>query len=78
MTHTGHDTLQTRKTLTVDKKEYDYFSLPEAAKKIGNISNLPFSIKVLLENLLRFDDGVSVKTDDIKACAAWLDNEGTT
>ncbi|HEY8192083.1 MAG TPA: aconitate hydratase AcnA [Alphaproteobacteria bacterium] len=78
MTRPGHDTLQTRKTLTVDRKEYDYFSLPEAAKKIGNISNLPFSMKVLLENLLRFEDGVSVKTEDIKACAAWLDNKGKT
>jgi aconitate hydratase len=78
MTRTGHDTLQTRKTLKVDRKEYDYFSLPEAAKKIGNIASLPFSMKVLLENLLRFEDGVSVTTDDIKACAAWLDNRGKT
>ena len=53
MTTTGHDRLKTRKTLTVDGKEYDYFSLAEAAKTIGDISRLPYSLKVLLENLLR-------------------------
>ncbi len=46
--------------LTVDGKSYDYFSLPTAAKAIGNIDRLPYSMKVLLENLLRFEDGVSV------------------
>ena len=51
MTRTGHDTLQTRKTLTVDGKSYDYFSIPEAEKKLGDMSRLPFSLKVLLENL---------------------------
>src|SRR4051812_44324718 len=72
MTATGHDSLKTRKTLTVDGKEYDYFSLAEAAKTIGDISRLPYSLKVLLENLLRFEDGRSVKTDDIKAMGQWL------
>ena len=76
MTRTGQDSLKTRKTLKVEKKEYDYFSLPDAAKQIGDISRLPFSMKVLLENLLRFEDGSSVTTDDVKACAAWLDNKG--
>jgi aconitate hydratase len=78
MTITGHDTLKTRKTLTVDGKAYDYFSLKAAAAQIGDISRLPFSMKVLLENLLRFEDGESVKVDDIKACHAWLDNKGKT
>ena len=78
MTRTGHDTLKTRKTLTVDGKSYDFFSLPDAAKQIGDVSRLPFSMKVLLENLLRFEDGVSVTTDDVKACHAWLDNKGKT
>ena len=78
MTRTGHDTLKTRKTLTVDGKSYDYFSLPGAAAQIGDVSRLPYSMKVLLENLLRFEDGVSVKTDDAKACVAWLDNKGKT
>ncbi|MCM2344380.1 MAG: aconitate hydratase AcnA [Alphaproteobacteria bacterium] len=77
-TRTGHDTLKIRKSLTVEGKSYDYFSLPEAAKKIGDVSRLPFSMKVLLENLLRFEDDVSVTVDDIKACAAWIDNKGKT
>jgi aconitate hydratase len=78
MTRTGHDSLKTRKTLSVDGKSYDYFSLPEAAKQIGDVSRLPFSMKVLLENLLRFEDGVSVKVEDIKACVSWFDNKGKT
>ncbi|MFN3826956.1 MAG: aconitate hydratase AcnA [Micavibrio sp.] len=77
-TRTGHDTLKSRKSLTVDGKSYDYFSLPEAAKQIGDVSRLPFSMKVLLENLLRFEDDVSVKVADVKACHAWLDNKGKT
>ena len=75
MTRTGHDTLGTRKTLKVDGKDYDYFSLEEASKKIGDVSRLPYTLKVLLENLLRFEDGRSVKTDDIKALAEWLKNK---
>ena len=72
MTTTGHDSLKTRKTLTVDGKQYDYFSLAEAAKTVGDVSKLPYSLKVLLENLLRFEDGRTVKTDDIKAMGQWL------
>jgi len=72
MTRTGQDSLHTRKTLTVEGKEYDYFSLKAAAEKIGDISRLPFTLKVLLENLLRFEDGRSVSTDDVKALKTWL------
>ncbi|HET8727834.1 MAG TPA: aconitate hydratase AcnA [Alphaproteobacteria bacterium] len=72
MTFTGHDTLKTRRTLKVDGREYDYFSLKEAEKHIGDVSRLPFSLKVLLENLLRFEDGRSVSVDDVKAVAEWL------
>ncbi|MFP4313370.1 MAG: aconitate hydratase AcnA [Alphaproteobacteria bacterium] len=71
MTLTGQDTFQTRKTLTVDGKEYDYYSLSAAAEKIGDISRLPFTLKVLMENLLRFEDGRSVETSDIQALADW-------
>ncbi len=78
MTTTGHDTLKTRKTLTVDGKEYDYFSLSEAAKSIGDITKLPYSLKVLLENLLRFEDGQSVSIDDVKAVAEWLKDKKST
>lgn len=78
MTRTGHDCLKARKSLTVDGKSYDYFSLPAAAKTIGDVSRLPYSMKVLLENLLRFEDDSSVTVDDVKACVAWLDNKGKT
>ena len=75
MTLTGHDSLKTRKTLKVENKEYDYFSLEAASKTIGDISRLPYTLKVLLENLLRFEDGRTVVTDDIKALKSWLDNK---
>lgn len=78
MTMTGKDTLQTRKTLTVDGKPYDYFSLEAAASKIGDVSKLPYTLKVLLENLLRFEDGRTVKTADVEAVKKWLENKGTT
>ncbi len=68
----GQDSLKTRRTLTVDGKEYNYFSLPEAAASIGDISRLPVSLKVLLENVLRFEDGRSYTVDDAKAIAGWL------
>lgn len=72
MTRTGHDSLNTRQTLTVEGKEYDYFSLDAAAKEIGDVSRLPYTLKVLLENLLRFEDGQSVTVTDVKALQEWL------
>ena len=72
MKATGQDTLKTRRTLTVQGKSYDYFSLAEAAKSLGDISRLPVSLKVLLENVLRFEDGTSYTVDDAKAVAGWL------
>ncbi len=77
MSRTGQDTLRTRKTLTIDDKVYDYFSLEEAARRLGDLSRLPFSLKVLLENLLRFEDGQSVTVADIEAVRAWLDRRGS-
>jgi aconitate hydratase len=68
----GQDSLNTRRTLSVGGKEYNYFSLPEAAKSIGDIARLPVSLKVLLENILRFEDGRSYTVDDAKAIAGWL------
>jgi aconitate hydratase len=65
----GQDSLKTRRTLQVDGKTYHYFSLPEAAKSIGDLSRLPFSLKVLLENVLRYEDGRSYTGDDAKAIA---------
>ena len=71
MTISGQDRLNTRRSLTVGTDTFDYFSLKAAAKKLGDISRLPFSLKILLENLLRFEDGRSVTIDDIKALVSW-------
>jgi aconitate hydratase len=64
--------------LTVAAKTYTIFSLPEAAKTLGDISRLPFSLKVLLENLLRYEDGRSVTADDVKAVADWLQSKSSS
>ncbi|MBX9796264.1 aconitate hydratase AcnA [Sphingomonas sp.] len=74
MTAIGQDSLRTRTTLDAGGKSYDYFSLPKAAEQLGDISRLPFSMKVLLENLLRFEDGKTVTTDDIQALIDWQNN----
>ena len=72
------DSFNCRTTMTVNGKEYVYYSLTEAEKNgLNGISRLPFSLKVLLENLLRFEDGRSVTADDIRAVAEWLDNKGS-
>ena len=72
MTQVGQDTLGARSTLTVAGKTFAYYSLAKAAAKYGDISRLPFSMKVLLENLLRFEDGgFTVSTDDVKALIDW-------
>ena len=69
---TSLDTFKCRRTLTVNGKDYEYFSLPEAeANGLEGFSKLPFSLKVLAENLLRFEDGRSVTADDIRAIAQW-------
>src|SRR5512144_1673067 len=71
------DSLKTRRELTVGDKTYAYYSL-RAAEEAGlsGVSRLPITMKVLLENLLRNEDGASVGPDDLKALAAWLDNKG--
>ena len=72
MTQVGQDSLGTRTTMKVGAKEYAYYSLKAAATKIGDISRLPVSMKVLLENLLRFEDaGFTVSVGDIQAIADW-------
>src|ERR1700677_3594061 len=78
MTSIGHDTLKTRSTLTVGGKSYDYFSLPEAAKTLGDFSRLPVSLKVLLENVLRFEDGRTYTVEDAKSIAGWLEKASST
>jgi aconitate hydratase len=70
---TAVDSFKTRRTLKVGTRRYDYYSLKAAEKNgLGDLSRLPFSLKVLLENLLRNEDGRSVRADDIKAVARWL------
>jgi aconitate hydratase len=67
------DSFQSRKTLKVGSRTYVYYSLPAAEKRgLRGISRLPYCMKVLLENLLRNEDGRSVTKDDLKAVAAWL------
>ncbi|WP_223596934.1 aconitate hydratase AcnA [Brucella suis] len=71
------DSFKCRKTLSVGGKEYVYYSLTEAEKNgLAGISSLPFSMKVLLENLLRFEDDRSVKKSDIENVAKWLADRG--
>ena len=72
MIPTGHDSLNTRSTLEAGGKSYAYYSLPKAGAALGDVSRLPFSMKVLLENLLRFEDGVTVTRDDLQAMVDWL------
>jgi aconitate hydratase len=75
MTAVGQDTLGTRSTLNVGGKSYAYYSLKKAAAKLGDVSRLPFSMKVLLENLLRFEDGgFTVSTADAQALVDWQKN----
>ena len=75
MTTTGHDSLNIRRTLDVDGDKFDYYSIPEAEKAgLGDVSRLPFSLKVLLENLLRHEDGRTVTPEDVTAMAGWLKN----
>ncbi len=77
MSVTGHDSLKCRRTLDVGGKRYDYFSLEAAASAagLGDISRLPFSLKVLLENLVRLENGRTVTVEDIKSVGAWLKNK---
>ena len=76
-TITGQDSLNTRRSLHAGEKAYDYFSLEAAKPHIGDVDRLPFSLKVLLENLLRYEDGVSVTTDHIKALADWVNTRSS-
>jgi aconitate hydratase len=78
MTSVGHDSLKTRSTLQVGGKSYAYYSLQKAATVLGDVSRLPFSMKVLLENLLRFEDGKTVTRDDVQALIDWQQTRSST
>ena len=71
MIPTGQNSLNTRSTLEVGGKSYAYYSLQKAGAALGDVSRLPFSMKVLLENLLRFEDGVTVTRDDLQCMVDW-------
>jgi len=68
------DSLNARDTLTVDDRTYGYSSLPAASRHIGDLSRLPYSLKVLLENLLRNEEGITVEPRHFEAMAAWMEN----
>ncbi|MCA0919675.1 aconitate hydratase AcnA [Pseudooceanicola nanhaiensis] len=73
----GNDTGKTRKTLSVGGKSFAYYSIPAAeAAGLGEFSKLPAALKVVLENMLRFEDGKTVSVDDIKAFSDWGKNGG--
>ncbi len=72
------DSHHSRKELKVGSKTYLYYSLRAAeAEGLKGISRLPVCMKVLLENLLRHEDNVTVREPDLRAVAAWLDNKGS-
>jgi aconitate hydratase len=77
MTSVGKDSLKTRRPLSVGPRNYEYFSLPAATQSLGDISRLPISLKILLENVLRFEDGRAYTVEDAQAIADWL-KEGTS
>ncbi|WP_298469573.1 aconitate hydratase AcnA [uncultured Erythrobacter sp.] len=78
MTAIGKDTLATRSTLSVGGKEYAYYSLAKAAEQLGDVSKLPNSMKVLLENMLRFEDeGFTVGREHAQAIVDWQKNPVT-
>jgi aconitate hydratase len=73
----GHDLSKTRKTLTAGGQTVSYYSIPAAeAAGLGDFAKLPASLKVVLENMLRFEDGKTVTVDDIKAFSTWGKNGG--
>ncbi|MCH8465932.1 MAG: aconitate hydratase, partial [Roseinatronobacter sp.] len=73
----GKDSAATRKTLTAGDKSFAYYSIPAAeAAGLGEFSKLPAALKVVLENMLRFEDGNTVTVDDIKAFSDWGKNGG--
>ena len=73
----GHDSAKTRKTLTVGNQSVSYYSIAAATEAgLGDFSRLPAALKVVLENMLRFEDSKTVSVDDIKAFAEWGANGG--
>ena len=75
----GHDRLGARRGLDVGGVRYDYYALDAVTRAgLGDVARLPCALKVLLENLLRHEDGRTVTMDDIEALAAWSDTRSST
>ncbi|MCR9127851.1 MAG: aconitase family protein, partial [Rhodobacteraceae bacterium] len=73
----GQDTAKTRRTLEVNGTSVAYYSIPAATEAgLGDFSRLPAALKVVLENMLRFEDGKTVSVDDIRAFAEWAEKGG--
>jgi len=73
----GQDTAKARRSLKVGSQSYAYYSIPAAEEAgLGEFSKLPAALKVVLENMLRFEDGKTVSVDDIKAFSEWGKNGG--
>jgi aconitate hydratase len=73
----GTDTASTRRTLSVGGQDYAYYSIAAAEQAgLGDFSRLPAVLKVVLENMLRFEDGKTVTQDDIRAFSTWAENGG--
>ena len=68
----SRDSLNTLSSLTAGGKTFHYYSLPKAAETLGNLDRLPFSLKVLMENLLRNEDDITVERKHIDAMVQWI------
>ena len=79
MSGSGQDRLKARRSLRAGARSYDYYALDAVGEAgIGDVARLPYSMKVLLENLLRHEDGRTVTVADVEACAAWLGTRSST
>ena len=70
------NSFKARKTLKVGARSYTYWSLKAVEKEVGDLSRLPFSLRILMENLVRCEDDTTVKKEDIAAFADWVKNGG--
>jgi len=76
MTPGNKNSYNSLKKISINNKEYNYYSLSEAEKNgLEGISKLPKSLKVLLENLLRYEDDLSVTKSQIEAIKNWLEQK---
>ena len=75
MKHKSKNSFGSQSSLKAGGKAYTYYSLPLAYKQLGDLSRLPYSLKILLENLLRYEDDISVSSDDVRAFSGWLESK---